>query len=88
MSKLFLFLVFFTAISCEFTPSEEYPLYPNCDCERITDVKGHVDELTGTRISYTLKLKNDCTSRETTRVIDTTEHIDFKVNKCLYQYGF
>ena len=86
MSKLFLFLVFFAAISCEFTPSEEYPLYPNCNCERITDVKGHVDS-TGVRINYVLKLKNDCAPGETTRVIDTTKDVDFEVNKCLYQYG-
>ena len=87
MSKLFLFLVFFATISCEFTPSEDYPLYPNCNCERIIKKPiGNVDSL-GNRVNYVLKLKNDCTSRETTRIINTIEHIDFKVNKCLYQYG-
>ena len=83
MKYLFFILIL---SSCSFEESNDYPLYPSCNCDRITKVKGYINQDTGQRINYIITSKNDCTSVVRVDTIPTTIDIDFKINKCLNQY--
>jgi hypothetical protein len=77
MKKLAILLLL---TGCSFEESNDFPLYPNCDCNRVIKVRRFVHEQTQLHAYTIITKQNDCSNIIVTDTID--QDVNPKINSC------